>query len=64
MQNIIRNKDPRIDLSMDSKGINLNNKENSIILDIIKGDKEIVENRTNNTMITLEEAASRIKNNR
>ena len=64
MQNIIRNKNPRIDLSKESKGINLSGNENSLILDIIKGEKEVIENKEQNTMISLDEAVNRIKNNR
>jgi len=64
MQNIIRNKNPRIDLSKESKGINLSGNENSLILDIIKGEKEVIENKEKNTMISLDEAVNRIKNNR
>ena len=64
MQNIIRSKSPKIDLTKESYGINLSENENSLILDIIKGEKEVIENKGKNTMISLDEAVNRIKNNR
>lgn len=64
MQNILREKSPRMNLSKESKGINLNNKENDILRDIIKGEREVVESKNKNTIITLDEAVNRIKNNR
>lgn len=64
MQNVIRNKNPKMNLTEESKGINLNNKENDLIRDIIKGEREVIENKGINTMITLDEAVNRIKNNR
>lgn len=64
MKNIIKDKSPIISARVDGKVSNLDNKENEIILDIIKGEREVVERKTINTMITLDEAANRIKNNR
>lgn len=64
MQNILREKNPRVDLSKESKGINLNTREDNIIRSIIKGEKEVSENKAKNTAITLDEAVKRIKNNR
>lgn len=64
MKNVIRNKNTKMNLTEESKGINLNNKENDLIRDIIKGEREVIENKGINTMITLDEAVSRIKNNR
>lgn len=64
MQNILREKSPKVDLSKESKGVNLNDVENNIIKGIIRGEMEITESREVNAVITLEEAANRIKNNR
>lgn len=64
MKNIIKDKSPIISARVDGKGSNLDNKENEIILDIIKGEREVIERKTINSMITLDEAANRIKNNR
>lgn len=64
MKNIIKDKSPIISARVDGKACNLDNRENEIILGIIKGEREVVERKTINTMITLDEAANRIKNNR
>jgi hypothetical protein len=64
MKNLIKDKSPIISPRLDSKGYNLDNKENEIILDIIKGEREVEEKNTRKTTITLDEAANRIKNNR
>lgn len=64
MKNIIKDKSPIISARVDGKVCNLDNKENETILDIIKGEREVVERKTINSMITLDEAANRIKNNR
>lgn len=64
MKNIIKDKGPIISARVDGKACNLDNKENEIILGIIKGEREVVERKTMNAMITLDEAANRIKNNR
>lgn len=63
MQNILKDKKPIINSRVDNKKVNLDNKESEIILDIIKGQREVVEGKKN-TVITLDEAANKIKNNR
>lgn len=63
MQNILKDKKPIINSRVDNKKVNLDNKESEIILDIIKGQREVIEGRKN-TVITLDEAANKIKNNR
>ncbi len=63
MQNILKDKKPIINSRVDNKKINLDNKESEIILDIIKGQREVIEGKKN-TVITLDEAANKIKNNR
>lgn len=55
---------PIISSSIINEGKNLDCKEIGIISDIIKGEKAVVEGIKTNTVITLDEAASRIKNNR
>ena len=64
MQNILREKSPKLDLSKEGKGINLNDMENNIIKGIIRGEMEVTESKEVNTAISLEEAVNRIKNNR
>lgn len=64
MMKNITNNNPIISARVDGKVSNLDNKENEIILDIIKGEREVVERKTINATITLDEAAKRIKNNR
>ena len=44
--------------------INLDSIQDKLIKDIIQGDKRIVEGKSKNTIITLEEAANKIKNSR
>lgn len=63
MQNILKDKKPIINSRVDNKKVNLDNKESEIILDIIKGQREVIEGKKN-TVITLDEAANKIKNNR
>lgn len=55
---------PRISPKVDSRQSNLDYSEKDLILDIIKGEREVVEVTKANKAITLEEAADRIKNNR
>ncbi len=64
MKNIIKDNSPIIGDRVHGNGSNLDNKENEIILDIIKGERQVEEKNTRNATITLDEAANRIKNNR
>ncbi|MDR7855624.1 hypothetical protein [Tissierella sp.] len=64
MGNIIKDKSSIISPRLEGNGSNLDNKENELIFDIIKGTREVAEIKTKNASITLEEAANRIKNNR
>lgn len=43
---------------------NLDSVQDKLIKDIIQGDKKVVEAKSKNTIITLEEAANNIKNSR
>ena len=43
---------------------NLDSVQDKLIKDIIQGDKKVVEGKSRNTIITLEEAANNIKNSR
>lgn len=43
---------------------NLDSIQDKLIKDIIQGDKKVVEAKSRNTIITLEEAANNIKNSR
>ncbi len=55
---------PIISSSVVREGKNLDNREIGIISDIINGQKSVVEGIKKNTVITLDEAANKIKNNR
>lgn len=44
--------------------INLDSAQDKLIKDIIQGDKKVIEGKSKNTIITLEEAANKIKNSR
>jgi uncharacterized membrane protein len=43
---------------------NLEKSHDKLIIDIIQGEKKVVENKPRNTIISLEEAANKIKNSR
>ena len=43
---------------------NLDSIQDKLIKDIIQGDKKVVEGKSKNTIITLEEAANKVKNSR
>lgn len=43
---------------------NLDSTQDKLIKDIIQGDKKVIEGKPKNTIITLEEAANKIKNSR
>ena len=80
MQSILRERNPKMNFTRENKDLNLNNKkevkleehvqrnftnnEDCILKGIIRGETEVIEGKMNNTPITLEEAASRKKNNR
>lgn len=64
MQKNLKDVKPIISSNVDYKTSNLDNRERETILDLIKGEREVVEGLKKNTAITLDEAASRIKNNR
>lgn len=80
MQNILRERNPKMNLTREKKQVNSNNKkevkleehvqrnfsnnEDRILKGIITGETEVIEGKVGNTPITLEEAASRKKNNR
>lgn len=55
---------PIISSSVVNEGKNLDSREIGIISDIINGQKSVVEGIKKNTVITLDEAANKIKNNR
>ena len=80
MQSILRERNPKMNLTKENKQLNLNIKkeirleehaqrnftknEDSILKGIIRGETEVIESKVGNTPITLEEAANRRKNNR
>lgn len=80
MQNILRERSPKMNFRKESSQLNLDNKkevrleehvglnfkrnEDSILKGIISGEREVVESDMKNIPITLEEAANRKKNNR
>lgn len=80
MQNILREKNPKMNFTREDKQSNLKMKkevkleehvqrnfsknEDCILKGIIRGETEVIESKTANTPITLEEAANRKKNNR
>ena len=80
MQNILRERNPKMNLTKENKQVNLNLKkeirleehvqrnftrnEDCILRGIITGETEVIEGKIGNTPITLEEAAKRRKNNR
>lgn len=69
MKNII-NKGPIISSSISRPSIsrtgslsNLDEREEELLLDLIKGQRQVVEGLSTNKTISLEEAVARIKNN-
>ena len=67
LENYIKDKKPivskRVDSSRNSSS-NLGNREENMIRDLITGSTDIVENPRGKGIMTLDEAADRIKNNR
>ncbi|WP_353094552.1 hypothetical protein [Tissierella praeacuta] len=64
MQNLIKDNKPIISTRVETQADNLDSKEEKIITDIINGEKMVMEGRSKNTAITLDEAVNKIKNNR
>ena len=80
MQNILRERNPKMNLGKENKKVNLsfknevkleehvernfNRDEDSILKGIISGETKVIEEKLGNSPITLEEAANRKKNNR
>ena len=80
MQSILRERNPRMNLTKENKQLNLNTKkevrleehvernfsknEDCILKGIIRGETEVIESSSKKAPISLEEAANKIKNNR
>lgn len=67
MQNIIRDKSPITSARVTNKSnysSNLDKLEKEIILGVISGEREVEEKNSRNSVISLDEAADKIKNNR
>lgn len=63
MGNLLKDKKPIISQRV-TKGDPIGSREEEIILDIIHGKRDVSESLGKKEVITLEEAANRIKNNR
>lgn len=80
MQKILRERNPKINLIKEDKARNLNTKkevkleehvgrnftkdQDSILKEIIRGERQVIESSSKNSPISLEEAANKIKKNR
>lgn len=64
MNNVVNKTNPSSNIGSIEKVNNLTHKEQDLIVDLIKGEKEIKERKHIATMMTLDEAAERIKGSR
>lgn len=66
MENFLKDKKPIISQRVDNKAnkTNIDGVEEEIIKDLIMGRKNVIEDISRKTVITLDEAADRVKNNR
>jgi len=67
MQNIIRDKSPMISARITNNrnsSDNLDKLEQETILGVISGERQVEEKQIRNSVISLDEAADKIKNNR